>query len=421
METQTLEEIKFLSTDLRGYEKYLKIEGYTDRYIGFLTLAPRLLFDLYGSRASINFLKDPNFRLNFLDIIRPRYQAGTLKKYSSGIGRYREYLVSAELLEVCKKRELNERQINKKQTYKYYDENKNPYYEKIESIFADYITIEMEYCKSEIRKKMGAFKKFVSYLIENKVFHLGDVNGQHILNFGSQKTTHKTDWNKLKCFLIFAFRDGYIKENFAGAIISKKKNRKVQRKYLGNDKIDEILSSIDRSIPEGKKVYAMYLLTSRLALRPCETIRIKYEDINWIKPELFIRGKNGSEDTLPLPNEVALAIFDYLKSSERGKSGYVFVCDRPPHFRLKNTDSLLKELKKAFRTTGIKPPTGKARLNVFRHSWATNTLNSEGNNFYKVQSILRHKSSEMTRNYAKYHSKKLSLFEAEWPESESRT
>jgi len=417
METQTIEEMKFLSTDLRGYEKYLKNEGYRDEYIGFLKLAPRLLFDLYGSRASIKFLKDQNFRSNFLDIIKSRYQAGTLKKYSSGIGRYREYLISEGQLQVCPKQELYT-DCSIKKTHKFYNENSTPYFKKIEASFGEFLTVEMGYCNDEIRKKMGAFKKFISYLIDNKIHHLGSINGECVLQYGSSKTIYKTDWCYLKCFLTYAFREGHINQNFSNVIISKKKNRTTEKKYIENKKKEVLLSAVDCSNVLGKRNYAMFLLMARLALRPCETHRVKYKDVNWVKPEIFVRGKDGNNHWLPLPNEVALAIFDYLKSSERGQSNYIFVRIRPPYLPLKTTASLMEDLKNAYSTTGIALQTKKFRLNVFRHSWATDTLNSEGDNLYKVQTVLRHKSSRMTLKYAKYHSKKLSLFEVEWPEIE---
>lgn len=418
MEDQKVKEVKFLPTNLDGYEKHLESKGYTEEYIGFLTLAPRLLFELYGSSASIQFLKNQNFRINFLDIIRPRYKPGTLKKYSSGIRRFREYLISSGLLQVSEKQQTAQHYVTKI-TYKYYNENNTPYFKKIEGSYFDFLSTEMRYCKSEIRKKIGAYKKFVSYLIESKIDHLSLVNAETILLFDSLNTTYKTDWNMLKCFLSYAFREGHISQNFSNVIISKKKNRKTQRKYIEKQKKEQLLSAVNSSNVLGKRNYAMFLLMARLAFRPCETHRVKYKDIDWVTPKIYVRGKDGKNEWMPLLNDVALAIFDYLESSRRGQSDYLFVQTRPPYLPLKTTMSLKEELKNAYGITGITRPTHKYRLNVFRHSWATDTLNSEGDNFYKAQSVLRHKSPEMTRNYAKYHCKKLSLFEVEWPESKA--
>ena len=317
METQTLEEIKFLSPDLRGYEKYLKNEGYGDEYIGFLTLAPRMLFDLYGSRASIKFLKDPNFRSNFLDIIRSRYQPGTLKKYSSGTRRFREYLTSAGIIDVCPEQKKGTHYITKK-TYKYYDENHTPYFRKIEINFGEFISIERAYCKDEIRKKIGAFKKFVSYLIESKIDHFGSIDAETIIQFGLSKTTYKTDWNNLKCFLIYAFREGHISRNFSTVIISKKKNRKTQRKYIESKKKESLLSAVDCSNTLGKRNYAMFLLMAQLALRPCETHRVKYEDLDWVKPAIFdCRWLSQAIDVSQLI--LGMQLLEYESESKNGK------------------------------------------------------------------------------------------------------
>ena len=111
-----------------------------------------------------------------------------------------------------------------------------------------------------------------------------------------------------------------------------------------------------------------------------------------------------------------MCIRDSLKVSERGCSGSLFVQERPPYNAIRSTYLLTEALIAAYETTNINPPAGQVRLNVFRHSFATSLINSEGQNFFTAQVFLRHSTPEMTLNYAKYHAPKLRLFEQVWPE-----
>jgi len=407
--------INLLSTDLNGYEKYLEEQGFSNRHIGFLKLAPRLLFKLFGAYSSLELLKYNSYRSKFLDTIKQDYCRGTLKKYASGITHYRNYLIAEKIISVSPR---HERANNNKSDLErcYYQENKTAYYKEVETNFLNHLTIEMKYCKSEIRKRTATYQRFASYLLKNQFHSLTDVKGQNVLEFGSLETTFQTDWNKLRSFLSFAYREGYILENFAGAIIPNKKNRHRRKKYLSRQEIEKILASLPCLTLRDVRTYAMFLLMARLGFRPSETVRVRLADIDWVNSKILVRGKSNRLDWLPVPIDVAEAVIKYLKVSERGCSGFLFVQERPPYNAISHTYSLTLALRKVYERTGINPPSGDVRLNVFRHSFATSLINNKGQNFFTAQIFLRHSSPEMTLNYAKYHAPKLRLFEQTWPE-----
>lgn len=255
--------------------------------------------------------------------------------------------------------------------------------------------------------------------MENVITSLQYLEGRDVVDFGNQPSTGKTAWKHLVTFLIFAYREGYVLKNYSSAIIRERKRIHTCRKYLKKPEVESLLNSLPRITPWDKRDYAMLMLMSSLGLRPCEIIRMQLKDLDWVNYRIFIRGKGGREDWLPLPSEVALAIVDYVKSAPRGDTNFLFVKNRPPFSRLKNTYPLKEALIKGYRLSNLKPPTKNVRLNVFRHSFATNLVNADGANFYSVQSTLRHSSPEMTLHYAKYHSKKLAFFSHDWPEAES--
>jgi len=410
---------KFLSTDLTEFESFMLFHGYNAYHVSLLKRGPKILFELFGSIASLDFLSTADFRTNYENLLVDRYKPGTLRRYSYGIQHYHDYLVATGI--VKKKPNPIWRKTPIRKQFLFYHENRTPYYLDIENAYSDYLNIEKEYCVDEKRKRLASYRKFVSFLIKSKISTFEKISGYQIVEFSRLEKTLKTDWNYLKYFLKFAYRQGYMLEDFTSAFLSRKTLRMRKKRFLDDKKIDAIVASIGRETITEKRDYSMIYLMARLGLRPSETIRIKLEHIDWVNSQIFICGKNKTEDWLPLTEESARHLIDYLKNSSalRLDPEYLFLSERPPFKPLKTHRHLTKVLSGAYEETDIQPPSGDVRLNVFRHSIATSIVNSEGQNFFTAQALLRHANPEMTMHYAKYHSKRQPLFELDWPETMS--
>lgn len=403
-----------LSSDLSGYESYLKDLGMTDRNISFLVLAPRKLIELFGCLSGLELLKDAEYRPKFLDFIRDLYEPGQLKKYSAGITHYRDYLISIAALIPYSTKKVSFPRKRKEGPLEHYHNRATPYFRKIEKEYWRYLNLELEQCKQDNRKKMRAYKKFAIFLQNTDFDTFDKVGPQQVLDFKKLETTLKTDWEILKCVLTYLFQKKYTVSNLTPAVIKIKPRRSFNKQYLKSSEIERLLGAIDTSTIVGKRDFAIIILMARLGLRPCEPVRMKLSDLDWESSRLLVRGKNSKNEWLPMPQDVGEAIFNYLKVAPRGDTQNLFVRLRPPYDGYSSCSSQLITLRKAYVEEGIRPPTGRARLNVFRHSLATNLLNSN-KSVFEVQALLRHSNPSMTLHYAKYHAKKLSLFEVKWP------
>lgn len=409
----------FLSTNLADFESFMLSKNYDPYHVGLLKRGPNILFELFGSMASFEFLQSEDYRPKFEALLADIYAPGTIRRYSDGIQHYHDYLVHAEIL----KRKANPiwgKKYFRKESL-FYRKNRTPYYHDVENDYSDYINIEKEYCADEKRKRQASYRKFASFLILNNVPTFEEVSGLQIVEFGRLDKTLKTDWNYLKYFLKFAYRQGYMREDFTSAFLSRLHSKKYKKRFLEDEKVDAIVESIDRETATEKRDFSMINLMARLGLRPSETTRIKLKHIDWVNSRILICGKGNREDWLPLTQEVVEPIIDYLKVSARlrQKPEYLFLGERPPFKPLRTHRHLSKVLSEAYKETEIIPPCGSVRLNVFRHSIATSIVNREGQNFFQAQSLLRHSSPVMTMNYAKFHSKRQPLFELDWPEKMS--
>lgn len=184
-------------------------------------------------------------------------------------------------------------------------------------------------------------------------------------------------------------------------------------KYLQPEQIQTILNHCNRQIPVGRRNYAILLLMARLALRACEVIALKLEDIEWESGYINIHGKGGSVIRFPLPQDVGEAIADYLKNGRpRCLTRHVFVCQHAPIREFGNSSTVSTIVRRALEQSGVDSPHKGAHL--FRHTLATQMLR-QGASLTEIGELLRHRSPNTTTIYAKVDITALKGLAQSWP------
>ena len=220
----------------------------------------------------------------------------------------------------------------------------------------------------------------------------------------------------VRAILQFLYREGHLSENYSFLALSARQRSNEVKRFLPPEDIDRLLNSINRDTVKGKRNYLFFILMARLGLRGQEILRLKIEFIDWEKSRLFIDGKHQRETTLPFSNEVGQALLDYLKHSRRLDSEHLIVSFKPPFRALTRHYKFGEELREMYSKSGVKCPTKKVQISVFRHSLATGMLNS-GSSMMEVKNLMRHESINTTMIYAKYNLESLSNLAFEWPEA----
>lgn len=161
---------------------------------------------------------------------------------------------------------------------------------------------------------------------------------------------------------------------------------------------------VQRSTEQGKRLYAMYLLTVTLGLRTIELNRANIKDIEmrngnaWIR--LWRKGKTEADQEKPLPPEVKAAIDDYLQSRTDHYTGasplFVSTGNRGGGKRL-STTTISTMLKRAMQEAGF--DSERLTAHSLRHSAAMAALEVSGNNIYETQQYLGHASPNTTMHY----------------------
>lgn len=175
--------------------------------------------------------------------------------------------------------------------------------------------------------------------------------------------------------------------------------------------VQALLRAIDRTTPGGLRDYAIILLISTYGLRASEIVGLTLDDVEWRARRLRIRQrKTGGALWLPLTDEVATALLDYLRQGRpqlavrRYRRGFqtdppqyreVFLRCHTPAGVLKST-AIAETFQKWARRSELPIPFHGAHC--LRHSYAVHLLRS-GQSLKTIGDLLGHRNAESTCVY----------------------
>lgn len=146
---------------------------------------------------------------------------------------------------------------------------------------------------------------------------------------------------------------------------------------------------------------AMLLLASVLGMRAGDIRALRLGNIDWRVHEVsFTQVKTGNPVRLPLPDEVMLALADYLRNERpENATDHVFLHDRAPHHSFEDASNSFHYVATgAFGRASVNTLGKHHGMHSLRHSAATNML-SGGTPYPVISGILGHSNANTTRKY----------------------
>ena len=166
-----------------------------------------------------------------------------------------------------------------------------------------------------------------------------------------------------------------------------------------------------------KRDRAMLLLASVLGMRAGDIRALRLESLDWRAHEIrFMQAKTGDPVKLPLPEEVMLALADYLRNERpTNPDDHVFLQHHAPHHSFEDSSNSFHYTATTAFGRALVNTSGKHHgLHSLRHSAATNML--YGDTPYPVISgILGHSNTNTTRKYMAIDSERLRFLSLEVP------
>jgi len=173
------------------------------------------------------------------------------------------------------------------------------------------------------------------------------------------------------------------------------------------------------ALPTGRwprRGYAIVRCALDMGLRAGEIAKLSIGDIDWRDGTLTLKGtKSRRQDILPLPMATGQALADYLQYERPAcASPSLFVRRRDSRDIPITTEAVQKVIRRACRRAGLP----QAGAHALRHTLACRMLEN-GSSLKEVADVLRHRSLETTRIYAKLDTPNLAGVALPWPGSES--
>jgi len=259
-----------------------------------------------------------------------------------------------------------------------------------------------------IGKRRWLLVQFAESLTRVGLATLGDLTVRQVQDFcrsfsGLAVLTRRSHAGIVRGFLRWAHEESLVPRNLSLAATGTRLYRlRAVPDVLTSAEVDQILSSVDRSSPIGRRDYAVLMLAARYGLRPGDIRQLSLDHIDWRRGVLTLRqAKTGRPLVLPLLPDVAQAVSAYLRSGRPTTSRReVFVRHVAPFEPFVPANNLSTIMRGALRHAGLDGRPGRRGLYLFRHTLATRLLEA-GHPFKTISDVLGHVCVDSTFGYAK--------------------
>lgn len=200
----------------------------------------------------------------------------------------------------------------------------------------------------------------------------------------------------IKSFYRFLFIDEYITTDPTELLESPKIGIKLPE-VLSVTEINDILDTIDLSLPEGQRNRAMLEVLYSCGLRVSELISLRFPDVYMDEGFIKVEGKGGKQRLVPISQTAIREIKNYLYdrnavSVKKGHEDILFLSRRGTAL---SRIMVFHVIKKQTELAGIKK---NVSPHTFRHSFATHLLEG-GANLRAIQEMLGHEKITTTEIY----------------------
>lgn len=248
--------------------------------------------------------------------------------------------------------------------------------------------------------------EFSEYCHKLKIVALEQINEGFILKYIKEwgeisSSGANAKLSGLRVFIRYLYVKGLIDRDLSKKV--PRYRRVVQPKLpsvYSKDEVEQLIGSIDRSTPTGKRSYAVIILAARLGIRASDIANLKFENICWKTNRIILHQyKTGRDLVLPLLPDVGNAIIEYLKSGRpQSEDEYVFLSLRPPYGKFSSVSTVTSIVQNAFRRAGISTKGRRFGAHSLRHSLSSRMLENK-TALPVISEVLGHKNFESTRYY----------------------
>ena len=269
--------------------------------------------------------------------------------------------------------------------------------------FKTYLKIERSLSDNTIDSYLRDIKKLAHFAEEKKINEL-QITKRDIKEFiveinkeGISSRTQGRIISGIKAFYKYLILEDYIKVNPSELIESPKIGTKLPD-TLSVSEIDDLISAVDLSHPQGERNRAILEVLYSCGLRVSELTSLKLSNIRFKEGYVKVVGKGHKERFAPIGSSAIKYLKIYLneirnhQNIKKGSENIVFLNRRGSKLTRVMIFTIIKELAKKI---GLKK---KISPHTFRHSFATHLIEG-GADLRAIQEMLGHESITTTEIY----------------------
>lgn len=263
-----------------------------------------------------------------------------------------------------------------------------------------YLEQEKAVCKTNVKSARRVLASFCAYL-EHHIIAFGDLRIEHIDAFLADltkplSTTTRCHYrSKMQGFLKYLYDEKVLEKDLAHLLAGPPVvNQPKPPRFLRDDEIKRLFSSVTLDTPSGIRTYTMLMLAYSLGLRPCEIRQITLDDISFQRAELIIPiRKTRNPVIMPLSEKTLKAIALYVQKV-RPETQYreLFLALVKPHRPL-STAVVIDRISRTMQDAGL-----SASAYSLRHSYAQRLLRI-GMSIFDIKEMMGHKCIQSTQRY----------------------
>lgn len=253
-------------------------------------------------------------------------------------------------------------------------------------------------------KSMGTvneYKKdlnmFLEYLQKEDINQVEKVNGSHMASYlenlieirGYKPQSRNRQMNTLRSFFKFCKKAGFVDVNYAEHL-ERLEEEKVERVFLTSNEVNTLIKAIEHPLIK-LVIITLFFTGARIS----ECLNLELGDIDFKQKVILIRkGKGNKARTLPLHQELEIALKDYIDLWRVDlKTNKLFLTERSGMLSDVYVNRILRETVNKLKWDK------KVTCHVLRRSFAS-ALVQRNVHIVAVKELLGHVSIKTTSSYA---------------------
>ena len=267
--------------------------------------------------------------------------------------------------------------------------------------FHTYIATERRMAAGTVRNYIGDLEDFAAWLNAQGITELDEVTAREVrfwqmehMERGEQAGTVKRRLSSLSSFFRYLRRHGLFEADIMAKVSAPRqpkklpvffKEKETERLYDDGIFADDFMGQRDK---------LMLRMLYETGMRRSELAGLTVASVDFSSLTIKVLGKRNKERLIPIENELAHNIQQYLalKEQEKGPSEWLFVGAKGRQITPQDVYLTVKRYMTALSDADRISP------HVFRHSFATHILN-EGGNIEAIKELLGHADLATTEVY----------------------